>query len=213
MGNIYRDTIFEIEEIKVQPDEELFERILNERKNEIDSERFFLKYISPSDLEKYDFSDKKSVNEFREKSFTFISPIKPMGGCNLYLKEDIRYNGIKVSDPYGQIEGVFDIRNKIVTYSPIFPHLYIERDIIKFADDSYFTSISFEEIMRRIINKQEKFVLHTGNYKTSSDISKRGQYILEDVTKEDMIRFTKDKGEGAKVLSKYLGTSIKHGRD
>lgn len=205
MGNIFRDTIFEIEQINVKPDEELFERILNERKNEIDSERFFLKYILPSDLEKYDFSDKKSINEFREKSFTFTSPIKPMGGCNLDLKEDFRYNGIKVSDPYGQIEGVFDIRNKIVTYSPIFPHLYEERDIIKFANDSYFTAIDFEEIMRRIINKQERFVLHAGDYKTLSDISKHGQYILEDVTKEDMIRFTKDKEEGAKVLSKYLG--------
>ena len=59
------------------------------------------------------------------------------------LQKDIRYAGIKISDPSRNILGQFDIRNHVMTYSPISPYFFEERDLCKFARDDYFTTFSF----------------------------------------------------------------------
>lgn len=120
------------------------------------------------------------------------------------LSEDIRYAGIKMSDPSGRVSGSFDIRNEIITYSPIFPHFYDERDLCKFANDSYFTTMSFEDIMLAQINRYSDFYVHVGDYSTLKDIHEHGRYILERVSKEEMIEYVNNPDSGAEVYKKYL---------
>ena len=45
VGNIYRDEIICFNEYKIDGNEDIFEFILNERKDEIDKNRFFLRYL------------------------------------------------------------------------------------------------------------------------------------------------------------------------
>lgn len=207
MAMIFRDEFFRFNQYSLEQGEDIFEKILEERKNGIDSERFFLSFIPSEELAKYDFSDKNSLKQFRDVCLTFSSPLKKMGGCNLreeYLSKGIRYAGIKLSDPYGKIPGAFDVRNHIITYSPIFPLFYQERDLIKFANDTYFTSMPFEEIIMNQINNAVEYYVHTGDYKTARDLIKYGSYIFEKVTKEQMIEYATNPEKGELILKKYL---------
>ena len=129
---------------------------MDERKKGIDPKKFFLRLVPQSGLEAYDFSNPDSLKKFRNNRLANRVPLMKMGGCNLhpdYLKKDkrfgyLRYAGIKMSDPYGKIPGSFDFRNQVLTYSPLFPHFYDERDLCKFANDCYFTTMTFEDIMK-----------------------------------------------------------------
>lgn len=208
MAQIYRDRIIGLEQIDISSTEDMFSRILEKKKHEIDNDRFFLSYISPEELAKYDFSNNESLNQFRRACISIDDPLKPMGGCNLRkeeLSKGIRYAGMKLSDPYGLIPGVFDINNGIITYSPIFPLFYDDRDNIKFARDTYFTSMTFQEIIINQINNAMEYYVHVGNYSAARDILKYGSYIFERINKEQMLEFATNPEQGQKVFKKYLG--------
>lgn len=205
MAKFFIDNIVEFNEYDVDLKDNVIQKILDVRKNEIDSKRFFLDYLPISELSKYDFNDLNSLKKFRDACCTFMSPLEMMGGCNLreeMLEKDIRYAGIKLSDPSMKIAGQFDIRNGIVTYSPIFPFFYEERDLCKFANDTYFTPLTFEELIINQIDHSKKFYVHTGDYMKSADIIKHGKYILEKVTKNQMIEYATNPELGYNVLKK-----------
>ena len=207
MANVFIDNIIEFNQYEIDKEDDIIQSILDKRKNEFDSKRFFIEYIPSSELTKYDFNNIDSLNKFRDVCCTFMSPLKKMGGCNIrpeMLEKDIRYAGIKLSDPSQRILGQFDIRNNIMTYSPIFPYFYEERDLIKFANDTYFTSITFEELVMNQIKYSKKFYIHTGNYIELKDIIKNGDYILEEINREQMIEYATNPKLGEKVLKRTL---------
>ena len=45
MNNVYRDKIIKMDQYSIETGEDIFERILKERKGNIDEKRFFLSYI------------------------------------------------------------------------------------------------------------------------------------------------------------------------
>lgn len=106
-----------------------------------------------------------------------------------------------MSDPYGKIFGTFDIRDRIVTYSPIFPHFYEERDLCKFANDTYFTTMKFEDIMLVQIDKATEYFVHLGN---SYKIGVTSLYVLQRVTKDQMMAFVCNPEEGEKIYKRVL---------
>lgn len=207
MSKVFRDRIVIMEQFDISPTEDIFSKILERKKQEIDNDRFYISCIPPEEFVNYDFSKNESIDKFRQDCFSDKEPLKPMGGCNLREEEmskGIRYAGMKISDPYGIISGVFDINNGIITYSPIFPLFYEERDYVKFARDKYFTSLTFEEIILNQINNAIEYYVHVDNYSTNQDILKYGNYVYEKITKEKMIEFATSPEEGKKILSKHL---------
>lgn len=207
MDKVYYNDVINFKALEVDGEASLFDTILEDRKKGIDSKRFFLDYISPEELEKYDFSDLESLRAFRRKCLTMDDPLVRMGGCNMhpeYVEKGLRYSGIKMSDPNEVFYGTFDRHNGILTYSPIFPRFAEERDLIKFAREVYFTSLSFEEIMLREVDVAEEYKLHVDNYKTSKDIAKYGPYVMESISKDEMINFINDPSAGEKVRNKAL---------
>lgn len=208
MNKIYRDEIIRFNQFDVREDGDIFQTILDKRKGGRDSQRFFLNYLPQEIANDYDFNDSQSLQNFREKCFRISSPILGMGGCNLVeeeLQRGIRYAGIKISDPNGNVFGSFNIGEGKIIYSPIWPHFYEERDHIKFANDNYFTTMTFEEIMERQIDLATDFYIHTGNYMALKDIIKHGDYIFEKISKDQMLDFLHQPETGEKVLKKYLG--------
>lgn len=208
MAQLFRDRIIHFEQFDVSPTEDIFVRILKEKENEKDNRRFFLNYIPLDVVSKYDFTNDGSINEFRYVCNGIDSPLMPMGGCNLKEEEKnkgIRYNGIKLSDPYGIIPGVFDINNKIITYSPILPLFYLDRDNIKYAKDTYFTCMTFQEIIINQINNAVEYYVHIGNYSAIKDILKYGKNIFEKIEKEEMVEFVENPKKGQKILNRHLG--------
>lgn len=150
---VYRDNIFKFEEHIINDSENLFETIVKIRKDDkfdkYDADRFFLEYLPQEKFLDYDLNNPDSIEKFNKVCLASNNPLRLMGGYNMRerdLQKDIRYAGIKMSDPTSKIYGSFDIRNGIITYSPIFPHFYNERDLCKFARDRYFTTATFEEI-------------------------------------------------------------------
>ena len=205
MPNVFNDEIVRFNQYDFDTSKDVFKQILESRKRRIDSERFFLQYIPIGVIEKYDFNDKVSLDEFRDVCTSFVSPLVRMAGCNLRedkLEQDIRYAGIKISDPSKNILGQFDIRNHCITYSPIFPFFYEERDLVKFARDSYFTTLTFEQLIMNQINNADKYYVHIGNYKKLKDISKYGSYIMEEIDRDEMIRYASQREKGEKVFKK-----------
>lgn len=205
--DVYRDKFYKIEQYSIPRPrkKDIFETILEHREDERDKDRFFIKYIPWEKLYGYNFSNPADVQRFTDTCNSIDTPLMLMGGYNMdprYLNDDVRYAGIKMSDPYGKIYGVFDIRDGIITYSPFFAPFYEERDLCKFARDEYFTAMTFEEIMLGQIEKAKECRLHIGNYKSIKDIIQYGQYILEPVTKVEMISFVQNPEEGAKVYQK-----------
>lgn len=207
MGKVFRDTIIDFKQYDLTGGEDIFERILEERKKESDSKRFFLKFIPTEELDKYDFQDKNSLKEFRRACICYENPLKEMGGCNIReqdLEKGLRYAGMKLSDPYGKIPGAFDVRDHVITYSPIFPLCYEERDISKFANDIYFTDMTFEEIIMNQINNGLEFYVHTGQYRKMEDILKYGNYVFEQIDKKQMLEYATNPEQGYKVFEKSL---------
>lgn len=207
MEKYFRDTIIQFKQGTLRTNEDIFDTILEERKSKIDSKRFFLEYLPMEIASHYDFDDPKALDEFRDVRLGINNPIMRMGGCNLapyFLEKDkesgsLRYAGIKMSDPYGKILGSFDMRDKIVTYSPIFPHFYEERDLCKFASDTYFTTMKFEDIMKIQIDNANECFVHVGN---SYKLGVNCPYVLQKVTKDQMMAFVSNPEEGEKVFEK-----------
>ena len=209
MEKYFRDTIFGIQQGTLEITDNLFDIILDERKKGIDPKRFFLHFVSQRELEAYDFNNPDSLKKFRNDRLTGRVPLMKMGGCNLhpdYLERDqrsgyLRYAGIKMSDPYGNIPGSFDVRNQVITYSPLFPHFYDERDQCKFANDTYFTTMTFEDIMKVQIEHAEECFVHVKN---SYELGRKSPYVLEKITKEQMTEFVYDSEKANKILEKSL---------
>lgn len=208
MNKIYRDEILQFNKFNLRKDGDIFQTILDERKDKAGPKRFFLEYLPQDIANGYDFNDLKSLKKFRNDCLKWNSPLQEMGGCNLQpniQKGDIRYSGIKISDPNGKIFGTFNINNGKIIYSPIFPRFYEERDNIKFAKDIYFTTMTFEEIMYRQINLAREFYVHTDNYMSVKEILKNGEYIFEKISKDKMIEFITSPENGEKIFMKHLG--------
>lgn len=204
MRKIFYDNFFQMNEIKLIDDGDIFESILENRKNDIDKDRFFIDFLPSEEFLKYDFNNPDSLNEFRESCFTINPPTMPMGGCNLWEKYmyDMRISGKKISDPYGRVLGCFDIKDGVITYSPLFAHFYNERDVAKFANDSYFTTMSFEEILKYYIKHSHEFYVHTDNSISTSDYNRYGRYILEKISASEMLDFVNNPSAGELVLKK-----------
>lgn len=200
MNKIFYDNFFKMNEIPLRSDGDVFESILESRKNDIDKDRFYIKFLPVIEFEKYNFNDKQSLREFRDICYSIDTPIMPMGGCNLWERymSDMRISGKKISDPYGRIYGSFDIRNGIITYSPLFAHFYNERDVAKFANDQYFTTMTFEDIMKYQIDVSNQFYVHTGYDYTNRD----RKYILESVSPSEMLDFVNNPKSGEMLLKK-----------
>lgn len=207
MPNVFYDTIIDFKQYDIDINGNIFNQILEARKKELDKDRFFLNYISAEDLSKYDFNNKESLNEFRDICCTYMKPIKYMGGCNLrpeMQEKGLRDSGIVISDPNKNVLGQFNVRDDSVIYSPFFPLFYEERDVVKFANDEYFTTISFEELVMNQINYANKFYVHIGNPKSQKEYNQYGQYIMEEINKDQMINYLLNPEQGEKVLKKYL---------
>lgn len=208
MNKIYRDEIIQFNQFDLREDGDIFQTILDERKNDRDSQRFFLKFLPQNIADKYDFNNLESLRKFRDDCLKLTSPLQPMGGCNLVkegVQKGIRYVGKKISDPSGKVLGSFNINECKIIYSPIFPHFYDERDNIKFANDTYFTTMTFEEIMQRQIDLATEFYIHTGNYMAIKDIAKYGDYVFEKISKDQMLEFLYKPETGEKVLRNHIG--------
>ena len=204
MPNLFNDEIIKFNQYDIDLNREnIFDTILNIRKYGFDRERFFLNYITDDVLANFDFNDTDSLNEFRNLP---TYPYKLMGGCNVMsdmLQKDIRYAGIKISDPSRNILGQFDIRNHVMTYSPIFPYFFDERDLCKFARDDYFTTFSFFDIFMNQVNYCTDYYVHVGNYMNSKDFIKYGKYKFEKISKDKMIEYATDSELGKSIVKKY----------
>lgn len=189
-------------EIPLRQDFDVFESILESKKDDIDNDRFYIKYLPSIELEKYDFNDKESLRKFRDICFTIDTPILGMGGCNLRERymDDFRRSGKKISDPYGKVFGYFDIRDGIITYCPLFNQFYNEYDVGKFANTVYFTTMSFEDIMKYQILKANEFYVHTG-YEI---ICHNREYILEKISSSEMMDFVNDPESRELILKKFM---------
>lgn len=212
MIKYFKDDIYRFNEYTMEENGDIFQSILEERKDEFDQKRFFLQYLSMEYLSKFDFSNEDSLREFREMNLRSDSFLQIMGGCNLHpdsLKKGIRYSGIKMSDPKNIISGIFDIRDSKITYSPIFTPFFEDRDLCKFAHDAYFTPMTFEEIMFGQVNSASEFYVHTGNYQSSKDIAVNGRYILEKISKEQMGDFITNAIEGDRIQKNIFKKIVK----
>ena len=207
MEYVYSDKIFGIDRIAIESEEDIFKKILDTKQNERIDSRFFLNYVSNDELSKYDFESEISISSFRNDCNTLDSPLMPMGGYNMSesaKSKGVMYYGIKISDPFGNIPGVFIINNDTMIYSPIFPLFYEERDISKFANEVYFTTLTFEQIIRTLIAGASKFYVHIGNYSQLKDKIKYGDYIFKEVLKEEMLSCVTNPEIGKKVYSRHL---------
>lgn len=202
---IFKNDAIEFESYQINEEVDIFNFILEKRKGEIDSQRFFLEYLPNEFYEEFDFKNPDSIRKFRKKCLTNENTLRLMGGCNLSsdsLKRNFRTTGIKMSDPERKIIGIFDLNKDSITYSPYFPFLSEERDIDKFAKEHYFTNLSFEKIMLAHLNRVSTYYLHTGDYKTAKEVARYGRYIFEKVSKEQMKDFITHSEEGKRLLKK-----------
>ncbi len=207
MIKVYKEDVINFEEFELDDSSSVFEQILERRKREIDADRFYLNFISPLDLKKYDFNNLESLKKFRNDCLTSSCFMVTMGGCNLRkenVEKGIRYSGIKLSDPCETIRGVFDRHAHTLTYSPIFQRFYEERDLCKFAKETYFTPTSFEKLIMLEIEKANEFYLHTGRYDTVKDILNNGKYRMEKIDKKEMIKLATDPEFGEDTYRKSL---------
>ena len=187
MSNLFNDEIIKFNQYDIDLNRDnIFDTILNIRKNGFDRERFFLNYITDDVLANFDFNDTDSLNDFRNL------PTYP-----------IRYAGIKISDPSRNILGQFDIRNHVMTYSPIFPYFFEESDLCKFARDDYFTTFSFFDIFMNQVNYCTDYYVHVGDYMNLKEFIKYGKYKFEKISKDKMIEYGTNPELGKRIVKKY----------
>lgn len=202
MVKIYKDDIVKFNEYNLEDNKDIFKTILNVRRNEIDSKRFYLKYISQEVLDTYDFNNKESLKKFRCDCLRY-SILQGMGGCNLNtddLKKGFIYSGIQISDPSG-VPGIFYIIDKKIIYNPLHSQFYKNRDVIKFANETYFTKMTFEEIMLTQIELAKEYYVQKRGYETAQELMDI-QNSYEKVNKEEMMGFVLDKERGDMIRKK-----------
>ncbi|MBQ4584202.1 MAG: hypothetical protein IJA94_04895 [Bacilli bacterium] len=66
LAKVYNDEFFRFNQMELKDGEDIFEKILEFRKGDIDPERFFLEYISSEELAKYDFDNEGSLRSLRD---------------------------------------------------------------------------------------------------------------------------------------------------
>ena len=109
---------------------------------------------------------------------------------------------VRVGNKWG-----FADTNAIIVIEPQFKNVsyfYEERDVFKFANDIYFTSIPFEDIVLNQINYVEKFYVHTRYAKSSKELMKTGYYILDEISKDEMKSYLSNPEQGNQILTKFL---------
>lgn len=200
MDKIFYDNFFRMNEIPLMSDGDIFESILDSRKDSLDKERFYVKFLPVEEFQKFDFMNENSIDDFRDICFTVDTPLLGMGGCNLWEKymDDFRRSGKKMSDPYERVFGSFDIRDGVITYCPLFNHFYKEYDVGKFANSQYFTTMTFEDIMKYQILKAHEFYVHTGY----NIIHGNREFILEKISASEMMEFVNNPKLGEMVLKR-----------
>lgn len=202
MSKIFYDNFFGINEIPLSSDGDIFESILVSRKDNSDKKRFYIKFLPIDEYQKFNFNSEESIDNFRDIRFTVDTPLLGMAGCNLWERymDDFRRSGKKISDPYGRIYGSFDIRDGVITYCPLFNQFYKEYDVGKFASSEYFTTMTFEDIMKYQILKTHEFYVHTGY----NIVCGNREFILEKINGNEMMDFVSDPKLGEMILRKKI---------
>ena len=209
MAKLYFHRKIDVQEFDIDPDKDIFQQILNVNSEQsFDKERFFLYTFPISILKEYNLNDPKLVNEFVHKYLITQPPYKRIGGYNATQKRleefGIRYAGIRLSDPEEKIIGQFVRIGKNMTYCPTFPFFNHDFDIVKFANNTYFTTLSFEEILSNQIQHASRYIINKGEPNCKEDIRKYGEYITEEISKEQMIDYATNPESGKNVLIKRL---------
>lgn len=202
MNTYYENKNHDIDEHQFKGD--IFTHILKSRQEQERDNKFLLYYLPKE--EKCDFQDNLVKQEFKKEIESPSSPLLLMGGANLenLNKRDIRLNGIKMTDPYGKIIGSFDIRENMMTYCPLLPNFYAEKDLTNFGTDSYFTTLSFQEIMLTMTKYVKKYYVIVGYNYSPRVIINKGKYIKEQVNKDKMLKFIQNEEAGKLIRSRIL---------
>lgn len=208
MARVYFHRLIDVQEFDINQDKDIFEQILDfNRENTWDGERFYLSYLPDAILNQYQLNNPESLKEFVYDLSVYRPPFKRIGGCNLVpeqLERGIRYAGIRLSDPEEKIPGQFVRMGEEMTYCPTFPFFTEEYDIVKFAMNTYFTTLTFEEILYNQIQHVTKYFLNKGETKNWRDLKKYGDYIIKKISKSQMMYHATDPEYGNKVLIKSL---------
>ena len=163
-----------IKSYDIDLNEDIFKQILDLRKDNPDPYRFYLRYI--------DFKLKKIIDEGDIYGFSYLNDFysKRMAGCNLTptALDNFETSGIKISDPIGLIRGQIDVRNNIMTYSPITRSFCLQKENPYFAKETYYTTIEFTKLLENQIDHATSFYKHIGKDGDS--------YIKEESSKEKM---------------------------
>lgn len=171
MEKIYYYDITKFDEYEIDTDKDIFEQILNIKKDTSNPYIFYLRYIN-STIKKYiENSDIYSFADLRDLYTTKIAC------CNLTpsLENDFDESGIKLIDPLELIRGHIDIRNHIMTYSPVKHPSLLQKSDLK---ETYYTTIRFEELLKNQIEYATSFYKIIGK--------EQDNYIKEETSKEKM---------------------------
>ena len=212
MANVFYDSFVRpIDQYDLDPEENIFDEILKMRvaQGKFDSSRFFLNYVPAEKLAEYDFNDPESLAAFREIYGSCAFRKQGMGGLNAdpyhigldEKDEDLCHSGTKLSDPEERIIGQFDVRDGIMTYSSLWGPFYDGRDVGKFANDSYFTTIPFDQLIAAQINFAEKFYVHTGN---GTGKVREPHFYYDEVSREQMTECATNPDAGNKILRLHI---------
>ena len=157
--------------------EDIFKQILDLRKDNPDSYRFYLRYM--------DSKLKEIIDKGDVRGFSYLNDFysKRMAGCNLTpsaLEGEFESGGIKISDPVRLIHGQIDVRNHIMTYSPITRSFCLQKENLGFAKETYYTTIEFTKLLKNQIDHATAFYKHIGKDEDG--------YIKEESSKEKMMQ-------------------------
>ena len=156
MKKIYNDKIIKIDEINILENENLFDKIKNTDKHYV-----YVDYIPEKILKNFDFQNHEDIKKFQNIFYKCDSPAMGM------MVYDIKNNVIILRDPERIIKGTFIYQNGILTYNPNGQNIAFEK-----SSEYFFTSISFREILKILINNSNKYERIIDNQNVSWDISK-----------------------------------------
>ena len=217
MANVFYDSFVRpIDQYDFDPEGNVFEEILKMRESQgkFDRFRFFLEYIPAEKLAEYDFNDPESLAAFRDIYGSCAFRKQVIGGLSQHHEmiekdleeEDLCNSGTKLSDPEERIIGQFDVRDGIMTYSSLWGPFYDGRDVGKFANDSYITTIPFDQLIAAQIKFAEKFYVHTGN---GSGRIREPRFYYDEVSGEQMTECATNPDVGNKILRLHIEHPLK----
>ena len=204
MPNLFHPTIkgSRLEQYTVPEDNDIFNFILGTMDSFLDKS-FFIHSISPEEVAKYDLSDKESILMFREDVCDYYRTPKIAGyNFNENVPEELRClrtYGIALCDPTQRIIGQFDIFDDFMVYGNDFGTIDGQRDNIKFARTSFYTTIGFETIAKQMINRVNKYYISVSYDQRTSKTLDIGAYYLNPIKKDEMIEFMTKPEKGARV--------------